>query len=272
MTGVIVNADDYAMDEGVDMAILALAERGSVTAASAMVLSPSWRDAGRRLLDVKADRGLHLDLTSHFALGGPKALPRLMGDAFAGRLDRSAIRHTIGRQLDLFEAVTKTPPDFVDGHQHVHQLPVVREVMLSALKAQYGAAASRIGIRLCVARRWRGVKAAVVNATGATALARLIAGRGNLTNTDFAGVYSFSPSADFHSLWRGWLSGLVGERPLIMCHVAVREPARAPLDPIRRARIGEWQWLGSQGFRDLCSECGIVLRRWRADGGNANAE
>jgi chitin disaccharide deacetylase len=271
VSAVILNADDYAMDEGVDAAILALAKRGTVTAASAMVLSPSWSDAGRRLLDVKVDRGLHLDLTSPFAAATPPALPRLMGAAFSGRLDRSKMRHAIERQLDAFEAVAKAPPDFIDGHQHVHQLPVVRDVLMIALKAQYGALASRIGIRLCLARRWRGLKAAIIAATGAGALSRLIRKWGHPANTDFAGVYDFSPSADLAALWRGWLTTLIGERPLIMCHIAANEGPNSPFDRIRTARISEWQWLCSQSFRDLCSECAIVFRGWQT-GGNANAQ
>ena len=64
---VIINADDYAMDEAVDAAILDLAERGVVTATSAMVLSPTWPEAAEALKDAPLSRGLHLDFTSPFA-------------------------------------------------------------------------------------------------------------------------------------------------------------------------------------------------------------
>jgi chitin disaccharide deacetylase len=271
VTNVIVNADDYAMDGGVDAAILALAQRGAVTAASAMSLSPTWRESGRRLLDVDVSRGLHLDLTSPFAETAPPGLPRLMGAAFLGRLDLSALRHTIGRQLDLYEAVVKAPPEFIDGHQHVHQLPMVRDALMTALKAQYGAAASRIGVRLCLAKSWRGLKAAVIGATGGDALARLVGSRNHPANSDFAGVYGFSQRADLAGLWRDWLTGLKGERPLVMCHVAVRDAPSGPQDTIRSARVREWHWLGSQAFKDLCTECAITLCGWRL-AGNANAE
>ncbi len=272
MTSVILTADDYAMDEGVDAAILALASRGTVTAASAMVLSPHWLQAGRRLMDVEVDRGLHLDLTSPFARPDARspALPRLIGAAFAGQVDRSEIRHTVEQQLDRFEAVTKMPPDFVDGHQHVHQLPVVREVLIASLRSRYGAAVSRIGIRSCLSRRWRGIKAAVVAATGARPLFRL-AGRGNHpANTDFAGVYGFSPEADLAALWSGWFGNLAGEKPLIMCHVAAHDAPDGPADPIRAARLKEWQWLASSAFRDLCTQSTVQLGSW-ASPGNANA-
>lgn len=264
MKHVIITADDYAMDAGVDSAVLALANQGAISAASAMVLAPSWPQAGRRLGDCPVDRGLHLDLTSTFApsLSGSRSLGRLIGAAFLGRLDRSDVRVRIERQLDAYEAVMKARPDFVDGHQHVHQLPLVREALLAALKARYGALTSQIGMRLCLARRWRGIKALVVAASGGKGFARLVRGSLHPANTDFAGVYGFSPRADLTSLWRNWLTGLAGDRPLIMCHVASAEAPSAGADPIRAARIHEWRWLGSAAFRDLCTELSIKSHSW----------
>ena len=64
--GVIINADDYAMDACVDSAILKLAAEGVVTATSAMVLSPTWPEAAGPLADAPLSRGLHLDFTSPF--------------------------------------------------------------------------------------------------------------------------------------------------------------------------------------------------------------
>jgi predicted glycoside hydrolase/deacetylase ChbG (UPF0249 family) len=266
---VILNADDYAMDDGVDKAILALAVRGVVTATSAMVFSPSWPEAGRRLGEMEIDKGLHLDLTSSFVDGhaAPPSLPRLMAAAFRGSLDRRAMRESIDRQLERFESVIQAPPDFVDGHQHVHQLPVVGEELIAALKTRYGQGASAIALRLCRAHRWRGVKASVIAVTGAREFARRAAQNGHSMNTDFAGVYSFSASADLAALWRRWLAGLVGERPLIMCHVAADgEETPMPGDGIRGARLNEWKWLASNAFQDLCSELAIKCAGWRHQG------
>ena len=103
----ILNADDYAMDDGVDAAVLALAARGTLTAASAMVLAPNWPEAGRRLADVEISRGLHLDLTSAFVPVSslPRALPALMGAAFLGQLESAALERGIERQLDRDDSV-----------------------------------------------------------------------------------------------------------------------------------------------------------------------
>ena len=261
MTSVIINADDYAMDDGVDAAILALARRGVVTATSVMALSPSWPKSGHRLAEVAISRGLHLDLTSPFAAAEEstiaRPLPHLMAAAFAHRLSHPALRQMIDRQLSRFEAVTRSPPDFVDGHQHVHQLPGIREELLAALRERYGKAAAAIGLRLCLTRRWRGLKAAIIAGTGARPLARLAAAGGHPANSDFAGVYGFSAQENLPRLWRRWLAGLVGERPLIMCHVAADGGASGAADGIRAARLNESKWLGSSAFHELCAELGI---------------
>src|SRR5262249_49336029 len=154
--------------------------------------------------------GLHLDLTSPFAADtlGRKSLPALMALTWAGAADRESLRRSIERQILLFHTAMQAPPAFVDGHQHVHHLPIVRDTLLEALSERYGTEAAHIGVRACTARRWRGIKAEIVGRTGAAGLANLAASCGHMMNTDFAGVYDFAPDAPLAAHWTGWLSGL----------------------------------------------------------------
>ena len=162
MQNVIINADDYAMDAGVDAAILRLAGLGAVTATSAMVLAPRWPEAARAGRDgPPLSIGLHLDLTSPFVEGEfpAQSLSSLILRAHAGLLGRAALRREVDRQLSLFEtALRGSRPHFVDGHQHVHHLPIIREVLLEALEDRYGSARARIGLRICAPKRWRGIE------------------------------------------------------------------------------------------------------------------
>ncbi len=262
MRPVIINADDYAMDEGVDAAILQLAGEGAVTSASAMVLSPRWPEAARAARDAPLSLGLHLDLTSPFAGDSAPAqrLSSLMARAQARLLDPAALRRNIERQVTLFESHSGAAPDFADGHQHVHHLPVVRDVLMDVLQARYGAEAARVGLRICASRRWRGVKAAVIAETGARGLAQLATAGGHPRNSDFAGVYDFAPRADLPALWENWAARLQGPLPLIMCHVATRGAGDG--DPIREARHREYGWLASDAFKALRTRLGIRPARW----------
>jgi chitin disaccharide deacetylase len=256
MTGaVIVNADDYAMDDRVDAAILDLGERGVVTATSAMTLSPTWPEAAERLKDAPLSCGLHLDFTSPFT-GGEFARQSITGMTIrthAGALNKRKTKREIHRQFALFEARMKEPPSFVDGHQHAHHLPGVAEALVAALNERYGAEAGRVGLRICVSRRWRGVKASIIGRTGAFRLAALAAGPGHATNTDFAGVYDFNEDAKLDALWESWLSGVEGGAPLVMCHVAERGDHDGS-DAIRGARYREYDWLRSEAFAALFSQ------------------
>ncbi len=261
--GVIINADDYAMDGGVDAAILKLAAQGVVTATSAMVLSPTWPQAAAPLAGAPLSRGLHLDFTSPFTgdVFPRQTITGLTMRTHSGVLDRKLLRKDIDRQLLLFESHMKAPPDFVDGHQHCHLLPFVREALIDALADRYGAEARRIGLRNCAPRRWRGLKAAIIARTGTFRLETLATERAHRMNSDFAGVYDFNEDADFDALWADWLSGLEGRCPLVMCHVAERGDHDGN-DTIRGARCLEYDWLGSTKFRELTQRLSKRPERW----------
>lgn len=258
----IVNADDYAMDDAVDAAILRLAELGAVTATSAMVLSPTWPEAARKLRDAPLSRGLHLDFTSPF-VSVNASLGALMWRAFARQLDAGGVRAAIERQLTLYETAMGAMPEFVDGHQHVHQFPIIREALLQGLQARYGEQVRAIAIRDCAPKRWRGLKAAIVGATGANEFAKRARAHGHAMNSDFAGVYDFAVRANLPALWRGWLADLHGTEPLIMCHVSQAPEREVVDDPIRAARINEYGWLQSAAYRECLSIHNLVPAMWQ---------
>lgn len=265
MQNLIINADDYAMDADVDAAILNLAALGAVTATSAMALSPRLKEAAQAARDAPSlSLGLHFDLTSSFAGDGfaARGLSALILRAQAGLLDRALLRRQADLQLEAFEKAFRAPPAFADGHQHVHHLPAVREVLLEALEDHYGGAKEQIGLRICLARRWRGVKAEIVARTGARRLSKLANERGHPANSDFAGVYNFSAGERLPALWRSWTANMHGGIPLIMCHVAIRSEEPIKGDPIRDARFREFEWLASEQFRLFCQQSALHPVRW----------
>ncbi len=261
----VLNADDFAMDEGIDAAILDLAGRGIVTSASALVLSPRWSKDGRELSQASISKGLHLDFTSPFANPGfPEcSIGALVTRAYGGLLNRESVRGSIRHQLSLYEDVMREIPQFIDGHRHVHQLPVIREELIAGLQERYGGRLHPVKLRSCRPKAWRGLEAALVGATGSRALERLARVAGQAVNTDFAGVYSFSGQARLERLWRRWLASPQGPSPLIMCHPANgRGGGAAVHDLIREARLREYAWLAGSAFRELCLELRMAPALW----------
>lgn len=246
-------ADDFGMSDGVDDAILRLVERGLLTAVSCMSLGPCWARDARALADLaqgRCDLGLHLDLTEFAADTVRHPLGRLIARAYLGRLDRAALAASIEQQLDAFEAAAGLPPAFVDGHQHVHQLPGVRELLLQALARRGGSAPGPWirNTRPALGGRWNDSddrKHRVIAALGSRALQRACARQGLRQNADMLGVYPFDGSAaDYEARLQRWLDR-VGPATLLMCHPASRP---APGDAIAAARLREYGVLSDPGL------------------------
>ncbi|MEZ5654226.1 MAG: ChbG/HpnK family deacetylase, partial [Burkholderiaceae bacterium] len=117
-----------------------LAEIERINAVSVMVGAPAWaRGVGTLggLDPVRTEVGLHLDLTAHPLMLRRRRLPGLVAATYLGAADRHCIRAEIRAQLDRFEATVNAAPRYVDGHQHVHQLPLIREELLAELDRRY---------------------------------------------------------------------------------------------------------------------------------------
>lgn len=259
MRPLLLCADDFGMDDEVDDGILTLAQRGRLSAFSCMTLSPRWPAAARRLnpsLRKRVQIGLHLDFTAYGA--HPEPLPRLIARALLHRLARRELRSAIGQQLDLFQQATGRAPDYVDGHQHVHQLPQIRDALLAELAAR---GAPMPWLRVSRTPWRQGAKAAVIDALGAARLAARCR-RAGIPHTDrLLGVYNFSPDyAERLARWFGHAAGRPAtEAVALMCHPAQPGGTPAPDDPIRAARYEEFAVLNGPLLPQLLARHELTL-------------
>ena len=257
---IIINADDVGMHPEVDCAIAELAGKNIVSSASVMSLGAPDGDALNAMTDHGVDLGLHLDFTSAFAgrrYSTAYSVKSLIIAAWRRRLDPAHVRNVIDEQLDRFEQAVGMPPIFVDGHEHVHQFPMIREALFEVLDKRYPR--QRFSIRNTKPARWRGPKAAIIAMLGARETMRQVRGGGHRCNTDFAGVYDFSPASDLPGLWDGWLRAMRIDGGLIMCH-----PARKLLDAdsIAAARLHEFRFFASDDFSELLSKHKVRATGW----------
>lgn len=259
---VLLCADDYGLSPGVNEAIRDLIAAGRLTATSVMSLCPHWAEGAAPLkaLSKKADVGLHFTLTDQPPLGSmPKLAPqdrlpplgRLMRLAYTGGLDAAEIRAELARQIAAFTNAWGGPPAYIDGHQHIHQLPTVRDAVADALAALPGAY-----VRLCgeppadVLRRGVAVpKTLLIGGLGG-GLARIARARGIPANDSFRGVYDFSGRVPFGTLMERFLDR-PRRRTLVMVHPGIPDEALRRADPLVDQRKVEFDYLKGPKFNAL---------------------
>lgn len=265
-------ADDYAIAPGVSAAIRQLAARGRISSSGAMTIWPEWeREAAMiRGWPQTTEWGLHLTLTEGPPLGPmPRFAPagrlpplaRLLAHSMAARLDRKEVRDEIARQLDAFETATGVPPRFVDGHQHVHVLPGVREEVLALFGPRLDPA--RTWLRVCtsapaaIIRRGVSRRRALLIDWLSRPLRRMADARGIRVNPDFRGVTDFRPDTVGEE-FDAWLCG-AAPGTLIMCHPGRIDEILARRDPVLARRVAELSYLSGPRFAEALHSNGLTL-------------
>lgn len=275
---VILCADDFGLAPGVSDAICGLIAAGRLSATSCMTALPGWRVHASDLRSVvsraPADVGLHLTLTDQPPLTrasqlceGDRLPPlsRLLPRALAQRLDRGAVLGELRAQLDAFEDVWGAPPDHLDGHQHVHVLPGVREAVVDELLRRYPA--GRVWVRDCreslgrsLTRRVALPKALLIGTLGA-GLHRLLRSSGLPGNDGFAGLHDFSGRVLFRRLMQAFLAQ-PGPRPLVHVHPGRVDAALLACDSLTAPREVELDYLASADFPADLAAAGLHPARY----------
>ncbi|HEX6707722.1 MAG TPA: ChbG/HpnK family deacetylase [Albitalea sp.] len=261
-------ADDFGMSPGVSKGIARLARRERLGAVSCLTGMPHWRSAAPLLAELPAsvDAGLHFNLTEGEPVSAElrrhwptlPSLQRLIVAAHARRLPLDALAAEFAAQRAAFIDASGREPAFIDGHQHVHHLPGVREVVLDAI----GDAGAPVRNTARVGGPGFGLKRALIAGTGGWALQRELRRRGLRHNAVLLGVYDFVPGR-YRQWMQGWLAAVPAEGALLFCHPGDPDDSGVA-DPIARARGPEADYLASDAFADDLAAAGVVLgRAWR---------
>ncbi|WP_111895961.1 ChbG/HpnK family deacetylase [Acinetobacter sp. MB5] len=252
-------ADDFALHPSISSAIIDLIAQQRLHATSCMTQSPDWSHAAQQLKPyaAQADLGLHLNFTHVFS-ADTYAFPlnTLMVKAWSRQLSSEKIYDSLAEQWQTFTNALGKVPDFVDGHQHVHQFPVIREVLIQFLKEQNFKGWIRNLSHTLVVSPYQ-FKTHMLMQLGSKSLKQLCLKNNFKQNEVFAGIYDFQ-QIDYAALNQKWLHQ-AQDNLLIMCH-----PAQYVIkdnDPIKTARLQEYQYLASEQFIHDCQANQITLTR-----------
>lgn len=258
-----VCADDVGLVDGVAESVIALAAAGRLSAASCVTNAAGWRAAAALLTSSRpaVELGLHFNLSEGVPLSAAlrahwptlPALASVLARAHLRALPLAAIGAEFAAQVDAFAAALGRPPDFVDGHQHVHALPGVRRIVLDALASWPQAPAVRSTARVLgpgtAFKRW------VIEASGGRALERALVARGLAHNRALLGAYDFN--ADYRPLMQAWLAEAPDDGGLLFCHPG--PAAGESSDPIASARGREAAYLASDDFCVDLAAAGVTV-------------
>jgi len=269
-------ADDYGISPAVNRAIRDLIGRGRINATSVMVSAPSFSAAEAQALSGlggplggRVAIGLHFTLTAPFhpatsayrpaaPEGAFLSLSRTLAAGLLRRLDPDALATEATSQFAAFRTAFGRPPDFVDGHQHVHLLPQVSDAVLAAMRRMAPDAWIRqCGRRTPLRQRWRDPKGLLLDLLSVRLRMRSAA-CGIETNPGFAGTYNFMRATGFETLFASFLQDLP-DGGLVMCHPGLVDAELQRLDDFTDMREQEYAFFAGDRFPVLLTQHGIAL-------------
>lgn len=286
---IVLCADDYGQNSAISAGILTLAKTGRLSASSCMSAAKDWPEAARELreTDPDIDIGLHFTLVDEAFLDSQAlgaygytdsgdadygnahncksftSLGALIRAAYLRQLDKAAVIRALDSQITLFQEHLGRLPDFIDGHQHIHQLPVIRDALLEICSTRMSDHPFYIRSLAHISARPPAVfKSLIIQMLGAKQLERGLRHQRIPHNPDFSGIHDFIQD-DYQAHMQDWL-GKVDNGALIMCHPA--HPGQDPGDPIRHSREIEYEYLNSDAFSEDCRNFNIKLVRGREAG------
>lgn len=267
---VIINVDDLGLSTAVNDAVIHLAELGRIGASSYMVGGTITDSDINRLNQLNVDIGLHLDLTGIFPSALRGSLKSIIIASYLRRFNPMQVSDVIKQQLDGFEERFNRAPMFIDGHQHIHQFPVIREGLIKELTNRYSDEIAKDMLSARVTTPLiNDVKSWIIYILGGYAWRKSCQHHQILTNDKFGGVYGFDADRQqLAMLWEKWLQSApyhtANVSPtLIMCHPAIPDSGSDSWqDEIKGAREIEYEWLISEDFEELLAQYEVKLMRW----------
>ncbi|MDH5510680.1 MAG: ChbG/HpnK family deacetylase [Nitrospinota bacterium] len=231
----IICADDYGMAPDINEAIIELATDGRITAVSVMAALPAVdRVSVAPLSDLggKIDMGLHLVFNDADSLSGSQPFPEfrnLVSRCWLGLLSVQFAEREIAAQHEAFCQMAGRPPDFIDGHMHVQQFPVIRQALTMFVQSLPGEKPyvrnSYMPLGDIMRQGVSPLKTWLLSLPGKR-MKKILTRAAIPTNDGFTGIYDFA----LHQRYPEFLSQFIKAPPspstLLMAHPGKVEPWR----------------------------------------------
>jgi predicted glycoside hydrolase/deacetylase ChbG (UPF0249 family) len=252
-------ADDYGLSPGVNRAIRKLISAEKIDGTGCMTLFADWRveAAGLKALsDTRyVETGLHLTLTDFNPMSGLNAfgqnrrmpkVDQLIKASYQGKVNAAAVEGELDAQFAAYVETMGGLPAYIDGHQHVHFLPVVRGWLArrAAIFAEYGKLPWLRGAPSVMAAPGLKIKAkTAVVAAVATGFESAMSRHGYSIRGPLVGFYDWTRPETFEPMLRGLIEK--GTYGVFMCHPGFVDKVLRKRDGLIEARDVEYSVLSN---------------------------
>jgi predicted glycoside hydrolase/deacetylase ChbG (UPF0249 family) len=258
MKRIILCADDYGQNSAISQAIVELLREKRLSATSCLVTSSFWVEQAKWLeaLKNKADIGLHFNLTQGKPLSSQLpaffSLKDLIIKSHLGQIKAGVIAAELRAQIDQFTKAFGQLPDFIDGHQHVHQFPIVRDAVFEVYEERLRGNGSYIRCtydsrQLLRFRDVAYVKQLIIQLCGGIKFKEEAIKRKIPHNDSFSGIYDFARSIEYTQLFPRFLNQ-AQDGGIVMCHPGLLSGDENEL--LATARHNEYLYFFSNKFRE----------------------
>jgi hypothetical protein len=251
-------ADDFGQDPLINEAVLRLFYQQRLSATSVLIDGSHVTSSVLALQNAHKD-GLEVGLHFNLTLAFPRATQQNIKPLFQwivlsqlGLINSIEIEQAFELQLSKFEDTFGFMPDYIDGHQHVHQFPKIGKIILDEVLKRYSSCSLPWIRNTLRPNNTHNIpqlsKAVVLEVLGGRSYYALLNSYKISSNSGFLGVYGFNAGnvTAFRELMLAWLMNAQCNT-LIMCHPAVEV---VNFDAIGRQRPIEFNYFSSDAFQD----------------------
>lgn len=153
----IINADDFGLTEGVNQAIIDLANKGTLSSTTVMVNMPFANEAIKLKEYPSFSIGLHFNLTEGKPISEPEKCSSLLDadgnfysySTFVKKLKNGAIKQEhileeLRAQYNKLTEIIECSPSHIDSHQNIHKQWKIAKVLINFSKFEIK---HKIGLR-----------------------------------------------------------------------------------------------------------------------------
>ncbi|MCF6767515.1 ChbG/HpnK family deacetylase [Thiotrichales bacterium 19S11-10] len=255
---IILCADDFGYDDAISHGIKELLELKRINATSSLTNFDEFKQHAKLINSIDGIyKGIHFNLTEGQSLIKNKnfqPLGHLLLRTHTHLVNYQYIYHELKAQLDCYIDTFKQLPDFIDGHQHIHHLPIIRHVVFK-LYNQYQLKQKGVFIRSVYHQvNPPNFKSLIIKHTGANAFDKKLKKLQIPHNQSFGGIYNFKAD-EFEKSFTDSLKKIT-DNGLIMCHPGYFSEN----DTLNQTREVELNYLKSDKFSALLKQENIELK------------